>query len=144
MFCYNKQKVSTTEDAIQSGQAKLKKNNKTAPLVDEIESESETKLRAPRRNTFTDEVWNCYEKYSHEPNRKKHPCLLCEKNGLKVVKLITIIFKNIISDYPKNTPFIVILIIIIIIIKDYLRQFFKRGGIKKAFGLLSRKTPRVI
>ncbi len=74
-------------------------------MVDEKETESETKNRAPRRNKFTDEVWNCYEKYSHEPNRKKHPFLLCEKNGLKVVILITIIFKNIISDYPKTPSF---------------------------------------
>ena len=54
--------------------------------MDEIESESESKKSAPRRNKFTVEVWNCFEKYSHDLNRKKHPCLLCAKNGLIVVK----------------------------------------------------------
>ena len=59
----NKTKNLGKEDAIQSGQTKIVKNSIKAPLVDEIESESEKKSPVTRRNKFTEEVWNCFEKY---------------------------------------------------------------------------------
>ncbi len=99
VFFLNKTKNSGKEDAIQSGQTKIIKSSKKAPLVDEIESESEKKSPVTRRNKSTEEVWNCFEKFSHEPNRKKHLCLLCGKNGLKVV-----IYKFYIQSVFKRLP----------------------------------------
>jgi len=77
-----KAKLKTTEKS-----GKKVKNPKDDEQIDSLESDTEQNERSahPRRNASTKEVWASYEDYTHEPNRKLHPCLLCQKRGIKIV-----------------------------------------------------------